>query len=254
MEKYVSNITDLEIYGNNKFNFNLNTKIIVYKSPNNIIKLLCMNFKLINVTNLNTDIKEISFYNLSMRNIGLHYFKNLNKLHHLTITSNDLNIIKNFTFEDLNKLEYLILTYNNIQNIESSSFKGLYSLRVLYLNFNAILELHIDTFKIMDQTENRLAKVLTNINLQESKLKVIRSKLFVFDEMDSIDLSYNQTTDIEKNAFFIKNIVYLNLQGNKLSPIDEYVYIPYSYPYSIIKLYVIVTYNGLKDIHKCWNI
>ena len=215
--------TALEIYGNNKVSVNLNNKIF-QKSLTNITRLLCMNFILSNLTNLNTVIEKISFSNLSIQNIELHYFKKLIKLKYLSIQLNDLNIIKNFTFEDLKKLEYLTLTENNITNIESSSFKGLYSLRVLDLNYNAILELHIDTFKIMDQSGNHLAKIITNINLRKSKLKVIRSRLFVFDEMDSIDLSYNQITYIEKNAFSIKNILYLNLRGNNLSSIDEYVF------------------------------
>ena len=215
--------TALEIYGKNKVSVNLNNKIF-QKSLTNITRLLCMNFRLSNFTNVNTGIEEISFSNLSLRNIELHYLKNLNKLIHLSITLNNVNIINNFTFKDLNKLEYLNLTQNNIKNIESIAFKGLYSLRVLDLNYNSILELHIDTFKIMDQSGNRLAKIITNINLQKSKLKVIRSRLFIFDEMDSIDLSYNQITDIEKNAFTIKNIVSLKLQGNQLSSIDEYIF------------------------------
>ena len=215
--------TDLEIYGYNQISVNLNNKIF-QKSLTNITRLLCMNFKLLNLTHLNNGIEQIYFSNLSIRNIELHYFKNLIKLKHLTIHLNNLNIIKNFTFENLKKLEYLILTYNNITNIESSSFKGLYSLRVLDLNFNTILELHIDTFKIMDQSRNHLVKIITNINLHKSKLKVIRSRLFVFDVMESIDLSYNQITVIENNAFSIKNILYLNLRGNKLSSIDEYVF------------------------------
>ena len=215
--------TELEIYGYNQISVNLNNKIF-QKSLKNITSLLCRDFILINITNLNTGIELISFYNLSMRNIELHYLKKLIKLKHLTIHLNYFNIIKNFTFEDLKKLEYLTLTNNNITNIESSSFKGLYSLLVLNLNFNAILELHIDTFKIMDQSGNYLAKTIININLRKSKLKVIKSRLFVFDAMESIDLSYNLITDIEKNAFSIKNIQYLNLQGNKLSSIDEYVF------------------------------
>ena len=104
--------TALEIYGNNKGSVNLNNKIF-QKSLTNITRLLCMNFILSNLTNLNTGIVNISFSNLSIINIELYYFKNLIKLKHLSINYNDFNIIKNFTFEDLNKLEYL--TYNNIQ-------------------------------------------------------------------------------------------------------------------------------------------
>ena len=216
-------ITELEIYGEGQVSVNLNNKFF-QKSLTNITRLLCMNFSLSNLTNLNTGIEKITLSNLSMRNIELHYFKKLIKLKYLSINFNVLNIIKNFTFEDLNKLEYLILTNNNIENIESNAFKGLYYLRVLDLNYNSILELHIDTFKIMVQSGNRLVKHITNINLRKNNLKVIKSRLFVFDHMYSIDLSYNQITKIENNAFYFETILYLNLQGNHLSSLDEYVF------------------------------
>ena len=58
----------------------------------------------------------------------------------------------------------------------------------------------------MNRLGNSLVKNITFINLQINRLKVIKSRLFVFDEMESIVLSDNQITTIENNAFSIKNI------------------------------------------------
>ena len=137
---------------------------------------------------------------------------------------NSVNTIRNYTFIDLNELVYLGLIENNITHIESGAFSGLYYLDNLDLNYNAILGLHADTFKIMNRLGNILAKNISFINLFESKLKVIKSRLFVFDKMELIDLSYNQITTLENNSFFIIFIKDIYLEGNMLSSINEYVF------------------------------
>ena len=199
-------------------------KTIFQKSFNKIKTLDCRNFKLINLTNLNTDIYRIYLYNVYLREIELHYFKNLKKLYFLSITYNSVNTIRNYTFIDLNELVYLVLQNNYITHIECGAFSGLYYLAYLDINYNAILGLHTDTFKIMNRLGNILAKNISFINLSESKLKVIKSRLFIFDKMESIDLSYNQITTLENNTFSIIFINYIYLEGNMLSSIDEYVF------------------------------
>ena len=203
--------------------FDMN-KITSQKSFNNMITLYCSNFMLINVTNINPDISNIYFTNLYLREIELHYFKNLNKLIHLSVQTNNINNIKNYTFMDLNELIYLVLSKNNITHIESGAFAGLYYLKILNLAYNSILVLHTDTFNIMNRLGNSLVKNITFINLYTNRLKVIKSRLFVFDKMESIDLSYNQITTIENNAFSINNIDSILLLGNRLSSIDEFVF------------------------------
>ena len=116
------NITMISIEGNaTNVSFDMN-KITSQKSFNNMINLYCSNFMLINLTNINPNISNIYFTNLYLREIELHYFKNLNKLIHLSVQTNNINNIKNYTFMDLNELIYLVLSKNNITHIESGAF------------------------------------------------------------------------------------------------------------------------------------
>ena len=216
--------TELQIKTGQRFvSLDLNNKIF-QNSLKNINKLVCWNFKLKNLTTLNTNILNIEFNNLFLRKIELHYFKNLKKLRHLIIRMNDIEKIKNKTFIDLNELIELKLGDNKIKYIESNAFAGLYYLQKLDLTLNIILELHVDTFNIMDRVGNSRVKNITFIKLHRSDLAVIKSRSFVFGEMESIDLSDNIIYTIEQNAFSFIKINYILLERNYLSSIDEHVF------------------------------
>ena len=69
-----------------------------------------------------------------------------------------------------------------------------------------------------------LTKTIRDIRLRKSELHIIESRSFIFDNMSSIDLSYNNISSIEKNAFDIKIIEIIHLEGNKLSTISRQVF------------------------------
>ena len=190
----------------------------------NILK--CLEFKLLNFSvNINNTISYIVLHEMQIQRIELHYFKKLNLLKHLKIRNNNINVIQNFTFKDLNNLYKLNLSNNSITRIESGAFVGLYSLVILDLKSNSILELDILTFRITNNIGINLTKTIKYITLQRSRFKIIKSKSFIFHNMDSIDLSYNQIAVIEIDAFYItKYITTLHLQGNRLSTIDSKIF------------------------------
>ena len=216
-------ITTLQITGFNNASYSVNNSIFK-QSLQRIEYLICSDFKLVNFTNLNTDIKKIHFNNLSLRKIEHNYFKNLTKLKVLRITNNNINIIETLTFINLNKLTCLHLNNNKINTIEAYAFTGLYSIRYLNLADNSIVNLHIETFRIMDRTLTYLSKTLTHIFLEKNKLIEIKSGLFIFDNMNVLNLSNNQITTIQINSFNITNIEYIYLEGNQLSSIDKLVF------------------------------
>ena len=218
-----NNISELLITSSYDVSLVLNASIFK-KRFRYITILYCINFTLVNFSNINNNIEYILFERLNIHYLELHYFKNLNKLTNLSIIFNNISVIQNCTFNDLHKLNHLNLTENNIEHIESRAFAGLYSLVVLDLNFNSILELDIHTFRITNNLGNSLTKTIQYIKLQGSKLQIIKSRSFIFDNMTSIDLSYNQINIIEKNGFDIKTISIINLKGNTLSMIDIHVF------------------------------
>ena len=218
-----SNITKLYILGSDDISLVLNASLFQNKLKN-ITELKCQQFRLINFTNVNINIKIIKFVYLSIQHLEIYYFKDLYELTSLYILYNNISIIKNKTFKDLHKLNTLHLDINNIIYIESSAFVGLYKLVKLYLNGNSLLVLDIHIFRITNMLGFNLTKTIRYINLSKNKLNIIESRSFIFDNMSSIDLSYNQITSIEKNAFYIKIIEKIYLYGNKLSTISKQVF------------------------------
>ena len=192
-----SNITKLNILGNDNVSLVLNASLFQNKLKN-ITELKCQQFRLINVTNVNINIKYIQFSMLSIQNIEINYFEDLHELTYLYILYNNISIIKNKTFKDLHKLNTLHLAHNNIIYIESRAVLGLYKLVMLYINENSLLELDIYTFRITNMLGFNLTKTIRYINLSKNKLNIIESRSFIFDNMSSIDLSYNQIISIEK--------------------------------------------------------
>ena len=224
MDSYdADTVVRVNIQSHNDVQVNLNAAIF-QRALTNIKILRCENFELTNFTGVNSDVENISFSNLKIRRIEIHYFKKLKQLKYLNVVFNNITNLQNYVFKDLRKLIILNISNNNIQIIETNAFSGLYLLSTLDIHFNSICILDRRTFNILDIVGSDLTKTITNINLHKNELNIIESGSFIFDEMYSIDLSYNRIAIINKNAFDVKSIVYLNLEGNLLSSISRNVF------------------------------
>ena len=222
-ENKALNVTQLSIHGDGVVSLVLNSSIFQNRIEN-ITTLRCYRFRLINLTTVNINIKRIEFNNLHIQLLESHYFKDLYELTYLKIRDNNISTIQNKTFMDLRKLNKLLLSYNHITHIASNAFAGLYSLLLLDLNFNSLSVLDAHTFRINTNIGFNITKTIRYIRLLKSELKIIKSRLFIFDDMSSIDLSYNKISSIEQNAFDIKIIENIYLEGNKLSTISKQVF------------------------------
>ena len=97
-------------------------------SLDNLKKLICSNFKLINFNNANTKILYLKIINVSCTSIKSYYLADLIQLKILIINNNNIRIIHNNTFKGLISLVHLDLNYNNIIYIENDAFYGLVNL------------------------------------------------------------------------------------------------------------------------------
>ena len=210
----------LIIYTDDKnLEIDLNFAIINISSLNTLHTIICFDMKLINISNITTNIQTLSFNNVYLNNIRSYFFTNLTKLESLNITDNNINKIFNYTFKDLSSLVVLELTKNNIKYIESGSFDGLIKLNSLNLNYNSITEFKAGTFAIYN-------KIGTYgiIKIRGNKLRHIKSGLFISHSIREIDISNNLISSIEINAFNTSQLEVLKVDNNKLSTLDEHVF------------------------------
>ena len=179
------------------------------------------NFNLINVSNINSNIRSLIFKDVYWNKINSNYFSGLNSLQKLTITLNNITTIENKTFIHIIILSNLNLINNCITHIESGAFMGLKWLSRLSLNNNYIFELNTAIFTIYNKIgihENSYIKI------QSNQLITIQTGLFVSHPVKQIDLSYNSITSIERNAFNATYLEILILNDNLISNIDEHVF------------------------------
>ena len=149
----------------------------------NIDTLGFNNFKLINISNINTNITYLIFNNVSWTSIKSYYFTDLINLHTLHIFRNNISIIHNYTFKDLINLLDLELHLNNITYIETGAFYGLVRLGYLNLDSNALVELNMDTFNIYNKI-----KIFEYISILKNPIKSIKSGIFISNNINTLHL------------------------------------------------------------------
>ena len=165
----------------------------------NLQLLKCYNFKLINISNINTNVTYLIFNNVSWTSIKSYYFTDLINVHALNIFSNNISIIHNYTFKDLINLSDLALHLNNITYIESGAFYGLVRLEYLNLDSNALVELNMDIFNIYNKLQ-----MFEYITILRNPIKSIKSGIFISNNINTLHLSNNSIYSIEINAFNMK--------------------------------------------------
>ena len=198
-----SSIDDMDISANQTLDIYLDfTK---FEFPfDNIDTLGFNNFKLINISNINTHVTSLIFSNVSWTSIKSYYFTDLINLHTLRIFRNNISIIHNYTFKDLINLSYLDLHLNNITYIETGAFYGLVRLESLKLDSNTLVELNMDTFNIYNKIVH-----FEYISIQRNPIKSIKSGIFISNNIITLYLSNNYIDSIEINAFNVKLKIYM---------------------------------------------
>ena len=179
---------------------NIDLDFTKFEFPFDNLQLLeCYNFKLINVSNINTNVTYLIFSNVSWTSIKSYYFTDLINLHKLHIVRNNISIIHNNTFKDLINLSYLELHLNNITYIETGAFYGLVRLEYLKLDFNDLVELNMDIFNIYNKIQ-----MFKYISILKNPIKSIKSGIFISNNINTLHLSNNYINIIEMNAFNVK--------------------------------------------------
>ena len=204
--------------GNKPVNMELDFNTLSY-TFNNVMSLQFSAIKLNSVININVDVTAITFITVYFTNIKYRYFEGLIKLKLLKIRFNDIRNITNDIFKDLKSLLTLDLETNNIKYITSGAFHGLIKLKTLRLNNNKIIGLDKGTFNIHNKTG-----IYESIEIRNNALKTIKSGLFISHYIKRIDLSINNISNIERNAFNTTQLETLYLHDNLLSNIDERVF------------------------------
>ena len=207
----IDRISQLELQGNG-ISFDLIFDFKKFKLP--YINTIGIIFKNINIKKVcyidNEVINELSFINVYWTRIDSTLLKDLKNLDYVRIERNNISRIYNDTFKHNTLLTKVYLIHNMIVHIEVCAFVILKDLKELYLSNNYLLNLNIKLF---------LKIPIHTIRIVKNKLDTIKSELFNYYSYRIIDLSYNNITSIERNAFGGK-LWELYLNNNQLSTID----------------------------------
>uniref|UniRef100_A0A182SQA6 Chaoptin n=1 Tax=Anopheles maculatus TaxID=74869 RepID=A0A182SQA6_9DIPT len=113
-------------------------------------------------------------------------------------------------------VQRLYLYGNEIATIEQSVLEGLPKLETIYLDYNRITELSPMLF--------HTNHALQHVTLSHNRLSVLRTNTFSgLGRLHSVDLSYNRLSALEPAIFHRSPVEYLNLNGNQLKTLDEWV-------------------------------
>lgn len=204
---------------------------------------------------LSTNLTELVISD-RLQSIARGIFPLDNKLIFLSLESNHISTIEDYTFERLNRLFSLKLQKNQLQEIRQHTFSGLGVLHVLNLNQNKIRVIENGAFDGLNhlqflhlqqnQLENLYDSVfhgltrLIDISLSENRIHVINKSLQFLNNIKKIDLNHNQITDLDLNEFakfqslidlrlidsgFTFNKTHLNNKGIATTSTLEYLYL-----------------------------
>ncbi|VDN17277.1 unnamed protein product [Gongylonema pulchrum] len=206
-------------------------------------------------------LKHLSLARNRLRYLRKATFVNLNNLEQLDLSSNHLQAFA-FTFlaqslvnlkqldlshnriitVDLNAakrtLVYLDLAHNQLQSIGKNMFDDFNQLRILKLGHNELIEVQSNAFLTcpqlseLDLSHNHLRiihkgtfanqKAYESLKLRHNVIISLDTDTFGVDNVQKLDLAYNELKKIPRHAFSsVRNsITVLDLRGNRIRSID----------------------------------
>lgn len=160
-------------------------------------------------------------------------FNNATTLQSLDLSSNYIQLLSSNSLKGLQNLQNLVLFNNSIKQIETGVFRFVPALRTADFSFNEIHRILKETFEGLQQLstlflQNNLIENISieghdmpglrTLNLSSNMLSSkIASGMFP-DNVENLDLSYNNISDITEYAFYsYEHLRRLSLKGNKLT-------------------------------------
>lgn len=160
-------------------------------------------------------------------------FNNATTLQSLDLSSNYIQLLSSNALKGLQNLQNLVLFNNSIKQIETGVFRFVPALQTADFSFNEIHRILKETFEGLQQLstlflQNNLIENISieghdmpglrTLNLSSNLLSSkIASGMFP-DNVENLDLSYNNISDITEYAFYsYKHLRRLSLKGNKLT-------------------------------------
>lgn len=160
-------------------------------------------------------------------------FNNATTLQSLDLSSNYIQLLSSNALKGLQNLQNLVLFNNSIKQIETGVFRFVPALRTADFSFNEIHRILKETFEGLQQLstlflQNNLIENISieghdmpglrTLNLSSNMLSSkIASGMFP-DNVENLDLSYNNISDITEYAFYsYEHLRRLSLKGNKLT-------------------------------------
>lgn len=160
-------------------------------------------------------------------------FNNATALRSLDLSSNYIQLLSSNALKGLQNLQNLVLFNNSIKQIETGVFRFVPALRTADFSFNEIHRILKETFEGLQQLstlflQNNLIENISieghdmpglrTLNLSSNMLSSkIASGMFP-DNVENLDLSYNNISDITEYAFYsYEYLRRLSLKGNKLT-------------------------------------
>lgn len=160
-------------------------------------------------------------------------FNNATTLQSLDLSSNYIQLLSSNALKGLQNLQNLVLFNNSIKQIETGVFRFVPALQTADFSFNEIHRILKETFEGLQQLstlflQNNLIEnisieghdipSLRTLNLSSNLLSSkIASGMFP-DNVENLDLSYNNISDITEYAFYsYEHLRRLSLKGNKLT-------------------------------------
>lgn len=168
---------------------------------------------------------NLSFFNLEGNNvsgtIGEYTFQDLFNISKLDLSKQNINQINNNAFSTMKSLVHLNLSANHIGLVENASFANT-TIKVLDLSYNLVPNL--------DFLQNSLTN-LTELYINNNVITVVPKNCFINQtKLETLDLSMNRITTIEKYGLPLINLQYLKIFGNRLKGgIDKNVFSPARY-------------------------
>jgi Leucine-rich repeat (LRR) protein len=156
------------------------------------------------------NLKYFIFNGAKCKTIGLITFEAAKKLENLTISSNELTILKKNTFYGASTLKQIILEKNKIATIESGAFAGMSQVLHLNLRYNRLATLNASTFTGLTN--------LKQLHFGNNYIKSINAAAFTgLSKLEDLNFSYNPLTYLNPTTFNpLVNLIIVRALFNKL--------------------------------------